>query len=446
LHEKKITKDPLFWSDTVEYNSIFSGQGRLEEEFFSLHPFVGYKCLGGKFKLLIFMFISRFLFLRFSWSKALKNSQGGPIMIISDSIIQLSSERTAVERNVKRESLAVWRNEKDPKLTRTGHKSDRETDSARKSGRRRRDSVSLSHHHRVKRRQLQPAETQISEEQKLETDLNVNLLRSLFERLTGQKFRVIDPTTFTGGSAESAGGTVSTDQGQAPAAIAANDSAGYGLAYDYHESHYEAETTQVAAAGIINTADGQKIDFSLSLSMSHEFYSEQNLQIRAGDALKDPLVINFSGTAAELTQREFQFDIDADGHKDQISFVGPESGFLALDKNSDGIINDGSELFGTASGNGFSDLSAYDSDGNNWIDENDAIFDSLRIWSKDSAGEDQLVALGKAGVGALYLGHIESLFSIKETDNTLLGQVKETGLAVMESGQVVTMQQLDLVV
>ena len=38
--------------------------------------------------------------------------------------------------------------------------------------------------------------------------------------------------------------------------------------------------------------------------------------------------------------------------------------FLSLDKNSDGIINDGSELFGAASGNGFADLAKYDEDGN----------------------------------------------------------------------------------
>ena len=72
--------------------------------------------------------------------------------------------------------------------------------------------------------------------------------------------------------------------------------------------------------------------------MSREFYSEQNMQVRAGDALKDPLVINFSGTAAQLGQRDFYFDIDADGSKDQIAFVGEGSGLLALDKNEDGSI------------------------------------------------------------------------------------------------------------
>ena len=155
-------------------------------------------------------------------------------------------------------------------------------------------------------------------------------------------------------------------------------------------------------------------------------------------------MINFSGAAAELTQRDFQFDIDADGSADQIAFVGPGSGFLVLDKNEDGEINDGSELFGALSGDGFQDLSTYDNDGNNWIDENDAIYESLRIWTRDQDGASQLIALGTADIGAIYLGHIETDFSIKNDQNELLGQVRETGLAIKESGQLVSMQQLDL--
>jgi hypothetical protein len=368
-------------------------------------------------------------------------------MIISQSLIQFYSERTAVERSDKRESLTVWQGDREPQASTADLKNISGLDAAKMQKRHQRDLVNLAHRNGVKKRHVHPADMELPQEQKLETDLNVNLLRSLFERLTGRKFQVIDPAAFTAASSDGpVDAAMPSGQAERPTPISGTESAGYGLAYDYHESHYEAEKTAVAAAGIITTADGQEIDFSLRLSMSREFYTEKNIQLRAADALKDPLVINFSGTAAELTQREFTFDIDTDGHKDQISFIRPGSGFLALDKNDDGIINDGGELFGTASGDGFLDLSVYDGDGNNWIDENDAIFDSLRIWSKNSAGEDQLVALGRAGVGALYLGHVESLFSIKDSDNALLGQVKETGLAVMESGQVVALQQLDLVV
>ena len=66
----------------------------------------------------------------------------------------------------------------------------------------------------------------------------------------------------------------------------------------------------------------------------------------------------------------------------KISFVGSGSGLLALDKNGDGIINNGTELFGPNTQDGFSELSKYDSDGNGWIDENDSVYDNLRICGK----------------------------------------------------------------
>lgn len=118
--------------------------------------------------------------------------------------------------------------------------------------------------------------------------------------------------------------------------------------------------------------------------LSREFISRNSLSIRAGDALIDPLVINYGSASASVTRVKYEFDIDADGTLDQISFAGPGSEFLALDLNNDGIINDGRELFGPNSGDGFSDLAEYDLDKNGWIDENDAIYEKLRIWTKDA--------------------------------------------------------------
>lgn len=366
-------------------------------------------------------------------------------MRIADSAIQLYSKQTAIEQHVKRESLTVWQGGGEPMVSSAGGRG-RQLDPAKALKNQGSDTVSLSRHGAGHKRHVQryipQTATEISEDQEPSADLNMRLLRAIFERLTGRKFQVVPPVEAAAPAPEQ---SLPADGEQAAVPLPEAGSEGYGLVYDYHESHYEYEKTDFAAGGVITTADGQTIDFSVSLSMSREFYSEQNINIRAGDALKDPLVINFSGTAAQLTARDFSFDIDADGSADHISFVAPGSGFLALDANEDGQINDGSELFGTVSGDGFADLSGYDGDGNNWLDENDAIYESLRIWTKDSNGEDQLLALGKAGVGALYLGHIETLFSVKDPANALLGQVKETGLAVMESGQVVTLQQVDLV-
>jgi len=100
------------------------------------------------------------------------------------------------------------------------------------------------------------------------------------------------------------------------------------------------------------------------MTMSREFSQETNLTIRAGDALKDPLVINLTGAPVALSQDKFAFDLNADGQNEQIGMVKSGSGFLVLDKNHDGIVNDGSELFGPTSGNGYQELAAYDGDKN----------------------------------------------------------------------------------
>ena len=123
--------------------------------------------------------------------------------------------------------------------------------------------------------------------------------------------------------------------------------------------HYESESTSFSAKGVIQTADGRQIGFSIDLQMSREYLEETSTSIRAGDAVAvDPLVINFNGSSADLTDEKYSFDLNSDGTEEQMSFVGQGSGLLALDLNQDGVINDGSELFGTASGDGFADLSA----------------------------------------------------------------------------------------
>jgi hypothetical protein len=117
-----------------------------------------------------------------------------------------------------------------------------------------------------------------------------------------------------------------------------------------------------------------------------------------------------------------------------------------LDKNGDGVINDGSELFGTKSGDGFKDLAQYDNDNNGWIDENDSIYDKLRIWTKDENGQDKLFALGQKGVGAIYLGSANTDYYLKNASNVTNGEIRKTGVFLNENGSVGTVQHVDVAV
>lgn len=282
-----------------------------------------------------------------------------------------------------------------------------------------------------------------SQEEQLEKDPKILLLRSVIEMLTGRKVRIFNPEELqqTGASAE-----VSRPPTQA-GNEASNRPAGFGVEYDYHESYSETETTTFSARGQIRTEDGREISFALELAMSRSYYEETNVSIRMGDAvLKDPLVLNFNGSAAQLTDTRFQFDLDADGEMDSIHFVKPGSGFLVLDRNGDGRINDGSEMFGALTGDGFKELAALDEDGNGWIDENDPAYQDLKIWSKDAQGVDQLSTLQAANVGAISLAQVATPFSIKDQNNQLQGQIRSTGVFLQETGGAGTIQKVDLVV
>ena len=128
----------------------------------------------------------------------------------------------------------------------------------------------------------------------------------------------------------------------------------WGLRYHYEATIRETEFTSFNAQGVIKTDDGQEIVLDIELNMSREFIQHEQVDITAGAArLKDPLVINFNGHAAQFGQQQFGFDLDADGHNENITQLAATSGLLALDKNSDGKINNGSELFGALNGDGF---------------------------------------------------------------------------------------------
>lgn len=219
------------------------------------------------------------------------------------------------------------------------------------------------------------------------------------------------------------------------------------MTYLRHESYREEERLRFDAVGVITTADGREISFTTSLTMRRSFYEESSLSVNQGAVNRiDPLVINFDGQGAALSPDRFAFDLDSDGTDDQIAILGSGSGFLALDRDGDGAITHGLELFGPATGRGFEELARYDEDGNNFIDEGDSIYSKLRIWMMHEDGSSQLVGLGEKSVGAIFLGHVTSPFQLKDTANNSLGEVVNSGIYVTGEGRVGTVQEINLTV
>ncbi|MBS3954881.1 MAG: hypothetical protein KGZ88_18160 [Methylomicrobium sp.] len=360
-------------------------------------------------------------------------------MKIESSTIQLSSQRSATETRTTRESLNVWigRQQQNEALSEA-----QRTQNNRLIA----DRVSLSspNFSEAPKTKAQPS-SEIDPEKALENDPRLQIMKRMLEALTGQKIHLtgISPLESDHEQQQITSPDANTRTTQAPP----NPTSGFGFEYHRVETVYEAEQTAFSAKGIVNTADGKALHLSVHLTMSREYFEQNEFSIRLGDAvMKDPLVLNFNDQAAQLTDTKFSFDIDSDGTEDQIAFVRSGSGFLVIDKNRDGSVNNGQELFGAVSGDGFAELAAHDDDSNLWIDENDGIYKDLRIWTKDEQGRDTLSTLAEKEIGAIYLGQTSTGFSLKNSQNQLYGQIKSTGLFLNENGSAGTVQQIDLAV
>lgn len=289
-------------------------------------------------------------------------------------------------------------------------------------------------------------------------DPKLLLIRAIIEAISGKSIKFVgESATNQSDKANSTTPTMANIANLANAnggeviAVSSGNTA-FGLRYNSNEVIKENETTNFSASGIIKTADGKEIQFQCDLSMQRSFYMDNSTEIFMGastdrKSLCDPLIINFAGTAAELKNTTFAFDLNADGSAENIQELAAGSAFLVLDKNKDGKINNGNEMFGTQSGDGFADLSVYDEDGNGWIDENDSVYNSLGVWNNSAYG-GKIRSLKEAGIGAIYLQNANTEFSIKDkTTNELQGQIRKTGIFLNEkNGNIGTIQHVDLAI
>lgn len=218
---------------------------------------------------------------------------------------------------------------------------------------------------------------------------------------------------------------------------------GWGLTYDYREVFEEVESVRFRSNGTVTTRDGKAYAFELQFTMDRSFYQENAVNIRMGDAVKvDPLVVVYGGGTPGLGQRQ-AFDLDADGKDDQIAMPTDGSGFLALDKNGNGVIDDGSELFGPENGDGFEALRLYDEDNNHWIDEADDVFDRLSIMAVNELGQQTLFKLGEMGIGAIFLDEVKTQFGFRDAVSDK-GALRSSSVFLREDGTAGTIHHIDL--
>lgn len=144
---------------------------------------------------------------------------------------------------------------------------------------------------------------------------------------------------------------------------------------------------------------------------------------------RDPLALDLNGDGIVSVGYDagVYFDLDNSGFAESTTWLSAEDAFVALDRNQDGIINNGGELFGSetllSSGqyaaNGFLALSDFDSNADGVMDAQDDIFGELLLWQDSNQNgqtdDGELVSLYEANIVSINLAYSESDY-IDEND------------------------------
>ncbi|MGB0127786.1 MAG: hypothetical protein WBP72_09115, partial [Rhodocyclaceae bacterium] len=273
-----------------------------------------------------------------------------------------------------------------------------------------------------------------------DSDPRLRLIKALVEMLIGKEIEI------TSGSRSGSDSRQGAVPDSVPKALEASSrNGGWGVQIQYREVREETESTNFRAQGFVRTTDGRQMAFDFGLSMSRSYREEVSIDVRGGDARQvDPLVIGLDGAPVRLSSGTFTFDLNGDGRTEDVPMFAGGSGYLALDLNQNGLVDNGRDLFGPATGNGFTELAAYDEDRNGWIDEDDSVFRRLSVWAPSEDGPGTLTSLAAAGVGALSLAAIDTRFELRSETNQSLGTVRASSIYLAEDGTAGSLQHIDL--
>lgn len=204
----------------------------------------------------------------------------------------------------------------------------------------------------------------------------------------------------------------------------------------------ETEALSFQLSANVELASGAHINVNLNETLTRRVNTTLTVNAQVAATLIDPLVINLAGSLS-LQSRTATFDLNADGTQDTFSQLGHGSYYLAHDINDDNIINDGSELFGAISGDGFKELALHDSDNNGLIDSRDAIFNDLLVFRP---GDKSSQKLADTGVVAIGLNAIDTPFTFSDAQGVTQAQLRSSSYFIRDDASSGSVQHIDLAV
>jgi hypothetical protein len=272
----------------------------------------------------------------------------------------------------------------------------------------------------------------------------LEVMIALVEHLTGQRIQVFDPSSVTAGARAEPGQAPAPPQAAARPAGASGGTGGWRVDAESVVFSTEREATSFLASGTVVGVDGREINVSVRLDLRRESVTVTHLRTptAGGQPAVDPLVVAFGGGQVALSGTDVELDLTGDGRAERVAFVGAGSGFLAIDRNGNGVVDDGGELFGPATGDGYAELAAYDDDGNGWIDSGDGAYADLRLW--DQVG-GRLRTLAERGVAAIGLGNVATPWDL-DVEGERAGVLRSTGLWLGEDGSAGVTAHVDLAI
>ncbi len=160
-----------------------------------------------------------------------------------------------------------------------------------------------------------------------------------------------------------------------------------------------------------------RVQVEASFSLDIRLQMEQEVE------MTDPLVVQLGDQPLSLAQESYRFDLDLDGLADALPGLNGQAAYLVLDRNNNGRVDDGRELFGPQTGNGFVELTALDENGDGRVDGQDAAFSALQLWNPATG----LRPLQDAGITALLLNRQAAARDLYQMDR-LAGRIREQSL------------------